>query len=642
MREMLFSAFFETAAINVYYKQGLSVKCDRLVKEGGGYYGKHFSMIIEKKKSVYFPVLQWNSRSPSVLQKIEFVSERYLPGEWSFFKHGYQSWTVSRSYRNGDIPLPNKRPWYVPVFDPVAAIQDNLNNLQSGRAGEYNSESFALLKNLSNDTCELAGVAGDFHDFVYFRFVCDCAGIRKITITYDYEKYRLPYGTTARRLEPITIDAGYEEDVFEKYFSDIRTRKKPSVPAKIPFGWCSWYYYFTDITVEKILANLDVCKTRKLKLDYFQIDDGWQRHVGDWLDMAPGFETKMPYLAEHIHRAGYRAGIWMAPFIATVKSRLYREHPEFFIKNPLSLITRGKSSAGFNPNWKGGFFFGLDCTHPDAIEYIRSVIRTASVEWGYDVLKLDFLYAAALSGVCRDNSHTRAERLQHGLRAIRDAAEKNTFIIGCGIPMMQGIGIVNGNRIGEDVAPYWTGKDEAQWGGESHVGTRNALRNTINRLYMHKRLWLNDPDCLMIRETETELSPSERKLLRDVICISGGMLVISDDLGKLSDREMKAIREAMSFSKKMSAGEYYPVGIMNSSHPNCLFNTRGALCVMNFSDETSVLHPDRRQLLRLFKRNSIKASAKLIGEDGRDFTLATLCNGIQLPPHSSMIFTLAI
>ena len=232
----------------------------------------------------------------------------------------------------------------------------------------------------------MAGVAGDFHDFVYFRVVCDCAGIRKITITYDYEKYRLPSGTTARRLEPITIDAGYEEDVFEKYFSDIRTRKKPSVPAKIPFGWCSWYYYFTDITVEKILANLDVCKTRKLKLDYFQIDDGWQRHVGDWLTWRQVLKPKCR-IWRNIYTAQDTGRIWMALFIATVKSRLYREHPEFFIKNPLSLITRGKSSAGFNPNWKGGFFFGLDCTHPDAIEYIRSVIRTASVEWGYDVLK---------------------------------------------------------------------------------------------------------------------------------------------------------------------------------------------------------------------------------------------------------------
>ena len=40
----------------------------------------------------------------------------------------------------------------------------------------------------------------------------------------------------------------------------------------------------------------------------------------------------------------------------------------------------------------------LDLTVPEALAYACSVVRTASAEWGYPYLKLDFLYAAALKG----------------------------------------------------------------------------------------------------------------------------------------------------------------------------------------------------------------------------------------------------
>ena len=35
--------------------------------------------------------------------------------------------------------------------------------------------------------------------------------------------------------------------------------------------------------------------------------------------------------------------------------------------------------------------------------------------------------------------------------------------------------------------------------------TRNAWQSTLARSFMHRRLWLNDPDCLMLRTDETEL-----------------------------------------------------------------------------------------------------------------------------------------
>jgi hypothetical protein len=53
---------------------------------------------------------------------------------------------------------------------------------------------------------------------------------------------------------------------------------------------------------------------------------------------------------------------------------------------------------------------------------------------------------------------------------------------------------------------------------------------------MHRRLWLNDPDCVMLRSSETRLSREERFALASAVAISGGMLLVSDDM-KLLDAE---------------------------------------------------------------------------------------------------------
>jgi len=50
---------------------------------------------------------------------------------------------------------------------------------------------------------------------------------------------------------------------------------------------------------------------------------------------------------------------------------------------------------------------------------------------------------------------------------------------------------------------------------------------------MHRRLWLNDPDCVMLRTTDTELSVDEVRRWALAVGDSGGMVMVSDDLANL-------------------------------------------------------------------------------------------------------------
>jgi alpha-galactosidase len=50
---------------------------------------------------------------------------------------------------------------------------------------------------------------------------------------------------------------------------------------------------------------------------------------------------------------------------------------------------------------------------------------------------------------------------------------------------------------------------------------------------MHRRLWLNDPDCLMLRSAATQLEPAQALTWARAVGISGGMALVSDDLSLL-------------------------------------------------------------------------------------------------------------
>jgi hypothetical protein len=141
---------------------------------------------------------------------------------------------------------------------------------------------------------------------------------------------------------------------------------------------------------------------------------------------------------------------------------------------------------------------------------------------------------------------TRGETLRRGLEAIRAGSGDDAFILGCGCPLGQAVGIVDGMRIGPDVSPFWGS-------GTADPSTVYALDAIIARSFMHRRLWLNDPDCLMLRARETRLTADERASLAAVIGASGGMLLISDDMALLGKDEGALFRTVAKLSAEIDS-----------------------------------------------------------------------------------------
>lgn len=357
----------------------------------------------------------------------------------------------------------------------------------------------------------------------------------------------LPAGTR-RPLHTVVVDgAGPVADLLDRWAHRAGTVAGGRVAAPYQVGWCSWYQYFHGVTEDAVRHNLALAGD--WPFDVFQLDDGFQAAIGDWLTPAPAFPSGLAGVADAVTGRGLQAGLWLAPFLAAPDSQVATEHPDWLAR---TADGRHPLRAWWNPGWGGdGFMTALDTTNPEVLDHLER-LAAAVVAMGYTYLKLDFTFAPSVEGRWADPTRTPAERVRAGYDAVRRGAGDGTFILGCGVPLANVVGVVDGCRIGQDVAPLWSlaPADEIVAG---YLGiqpaTRHAYVNTATRSFMHRRLWLNDPDCLMLRTTDTALSAHAARTWAHTVGVSGGMALVSDDLALLDGAARRLLDEALALGR---------------------------------------------------------------------------------------------
>ncbi|WP_425244904.1 glycoside hydrolase family 36 protein [Streptomyces sp. NEAU-NA10] len=298
-------------------------------------------------------------------------------------------------------------------------------------------------------------------------------------------------------------------------------------PRPAPTVWCSWYEYFTAVTEDDIHENLRAMDTLDLPIDVVQIDDGYQKALGDWLTLSGRFRSRAG-IADAIRARGRRAGIWTAPFLVDPASDLAAEHPDWLVRDP----DGGFAHAG--RNW-GHDLNVLDTTHPEAAAYLTDVFRTLRAE-GYDYFKVDFLYAGALDGV-RHSSVDAVTAYREGIALIREAIGPESYLLGCGAPILPSLGLFDAMRVSPDTAPHR--RPEAD--DYSQPGQDPAEFTGVGRQWQHGRLWINDPDCLMARP-----AVETRERWAAHVEATGGLMASSDRLLSLDEWGVATTRRLLS------------------------------------------------------------------------------------------------
>lgn len=467
-------------------------------------------------------------------------SEAYVPNlhlkenqdinHFAFFANGWQSWSSSSAYLSGS----RMRRSNLGLLQNPMVINPGTPEYRT--RGVFSGDFFGVIGDLDSRRAMLLGFLSQKQHFGSLSADLRSRPILRLWANGDATVLRpgASVSTDWAICCPICMD---DPEPLAPYIDAIAREHDIGVLPPPPAGWCSWYYYYEKISPDIITDNLKRISSVKerLPLDLIQIDDGFEASPGDWFAFNPRFPNGVAPLAREIQAEGFTPGLWLAPFILHPGSRTAADHPDWLLRQKNGRLAR----AGFGWN---SLSVALDLTVPDALEYACEVVDVAAHQWGFPYLKLDFLYAAAVKCTYRDPTRTRAQVLRSGMEALRRSAGRDTILLGCGAPLGSVLGLVQAMRIGADVSgswrPFFFGMG-FPFKKEPHMpSARNSIQNILVRAGLHRKWWINDPDCLLVRP-DSRLNPDEVKSLATAIGMTGGSVLLSDDITRLPDERIE-------------------------------------------------------------------------------------------------------
>ena len=287
-------------------------------------------------------------------------------------RHALPDVFAGEFHRGGEGPL---LPW-----DERSDAWNGKNN------GWYSSDGFAAITSNGNST----------HGCHREAAMVDSSGGPSLVVGMLSQKSNFSIFTADKELESIALHSSYDgtvvgtspppptdfcwlqllephnykDEILADYLDTLGANNKARNPPKVPLsiGWCSWYDHYEKISEDVIINNLKKLQATKDKFpaNVIVVDDGYMTKWGDWDSLKPGlFPSGMKGLASSIKEAGFKPGVWLAPFAADKGSKIAKEHPEWITK-----VQGSKTKAANSANC-AKWFYGLDATNPEVIEHVK-------------------------------------------------------------------------------------------------------------------------------------------------------------------------------------------------------------------------------------------------------------------------------
>ncbi|MBP5491850.1 MAG: alpha-galactosidase [Clostridiales bacterium] len=428
----------------------------------------------------------------------------------SIFMNGYQSWTVTKEYSIDTTNL---------IVEQVARL---MKNRKADPAGDRNFTHYPKLNRwlhgvsygyIRNEKAfRFFGSLNEKDGFTFFDIDTE-KGL--LSVRKDFAGKTFDSAFTAFDLVFLN---GTEAEVFDGYFEKLGVESTKAHPLT---GYTTWYRHQQDISEKKILADLNtLCEQKhKYNCQLFCIDEGYETHIGDWLSLRKiPFPHGMQPITSKIMSSSMSAGIWIAPFICDRRSRLYREHPDWILRD-----ADGKpvlACRSFHT------CYCLDTTNEEFLHHLKNILVTMRDDWGISVFKFDFLYAACAAP---SSGKTRGEKMFDAVRFLKECVGDSTTI-GCGVPLLAAAGIFDYCQVGCDYSPDWY--PPLVHAGREQNSTYRAVLDTIYHRQLAGRAFTLFNTVTPITDTHFLFSREKRDLLVKIHGLTGGMVLTSDDVSK--------------------------------------------------------------------------------------------------------------
>ena len=460
------------------------------------------------------------------IKEFKVIFLYYYKKDSVVFINGYQSWTDSREYFTSE-KMSGFSKWKKWVLTKPVNAHTGL--CRSGDAffckypkgrGEFFGYSYGYVRN--DENIDLFASLSESSGYTIVRF-----DVKKSSVTAEKDFDGVLFSGDSRLIDFVHLNGGYDE-VFDKWFEMMNIQCRQTEKK---CGYTTWYNYYGNVDENIVKRDLKALSALPEKVDIFQIDDGYQRCIGEWLhNDEKKFPSGMKKLADEIHNNDMLAGLWLAPFAATKNSFIYKEHKDWLVH-----YDNGKLYPA-GANWGG--FYAIDFYNKDAAKYIRKVFDTILNDWGYDMVKLDFLYAACIVPM---HNKSRGQIMCEAMDFIRDCVG-DKLILGCGVPLMPSFGKVDFCRVGADVALEWK---HNPYGIREDVSTPNTINCSIFRRGLNGRAFMNDPDVFLLRDNNIKMSFEQRKLVAEINSVFGSLLFVSDNVSQYSKEQLDVFRDTI-------------------------------------------------------------------------------------------------
>lgn len=531
-KEKLFTYVFKDDKVTVINNANVPERAERRDHFSNRYFGLEVKASENGIKAVLEPRFPFELTTARCSIPYDFADNDL------FYSAGYQSWTTVGEYGKTDIIrgiIPIAKGKTLTHYAAISADEEIVGDYPE-KPGMIHSVTYTYIRNGEN--LHLMGSMSENAGFTVFR--ADMNG-NTLSISRDTEGVFIR-GRKYTALDVRFYEGGYDE-VFDRYFADMGIAK-PKIDHLA--GYTSWYNYFQKIDEKIILRDLDGLDRVKDDVSIFQIDDGYETFVGDWLDHCDKFPNGMKYIADKVHKKGYLAGIWLAPFNVQIKSRTYKEHPDWVIRDD-----NGRPVMGCM-GWGGAYT--LDIYNPEVREHIRHFFDVILNEWGYDMVKLDFLYSECHKA---RNGKSRGQIMCEAVDFLRECCG-DKLILGCGLPLGASFGKVDACRISCDADLKYSGKFYNKLHVNNEIpSAQNAINNSIFRRHLNGRAFVNDPDVFFLRDNNLEFTREQKLLLATINNLFGNVLFISDNAGDYDDEKCAIVSHMFRKSDiKVVSAEY--------------------------------------------------------------------------------------
>jgi hypothetical protein len=406
----------------------------------------------------------------------------------------------------------------------------NLDSRQSLFLGTLTSERFLTILRLH------VGLAGDASHIT--RYEVDSTGTTELEMENSVEKSPpidqvelsipvAPGGELVSETLALSTSVDYHHQL-ETYGSLIRKIHHARVSAPPLMGWWSWTAFYFGLNEGAALTNAqwEAEHLKRFGYDIFHIDEGYQYARGEYSTPdARVFPNGLGSLEHMVRGLGLTPGIWTAPFEVSERSSIFRQHPDWLVKN----AQRHPIHAGFVDDGKDPLYI-LDVTNPAAQQYLRETYSKLVKEWGIRYIKMDFMDDSAIEGYYYKPHTTAMEAQRIGLDIIRKAVGEDVLLDKDGSVLLNPVGYVDYGRVSQDT-------------GHSFDASREAVTGIASRYYMNRNFFVADPDAFSVstqritdqswHEGNAPLTLNEAKVSIALAAVSGGMLEIGDDLPSL-------------------------------------------------------------------------------------------------------------